>query len=501
MNDFIPLICILIFFASLILINRKNLGVKDFNEYATSNGAFGFISITFAVLATWYVGSSFTAFATTGVLSGVTMIYVLPYATFSIVVMMLFSERTWVWGKLHGLVTQADLIGYRYKSKTLQLFTGLSGSIFVAPWLMLEWVVQGYIFHYATGGRVSTTVGMIIGMVVVLVYVSLGGMKSVITANLLQGILMIFGGTVLMGWIINLYWGGVGEGYQMLYSQCKEFLSYPGPGSTTPIPGWTSMVFASALGAWTWPWAFNKTYTASSVRELKKTGLLAPILGATFWLFLTILGNMCFTDTYIYAHPNEVYVYIAQKAGVWPLAFMSVVIMAVSVGTVSGMIQGMSASFAKDVAPVFKKNLNDAQSIMIARISVLAISLICIVWAIVAGEANSTIKLVLLTYQGIIQLFPPIILGLFWRKADKRGAAIGFSVGTILAMYWNLNTPALLATSGWSGGMVACGINFAIMIVFGLMNKDTKHADEMFAEFAIVKAKSKRKKLASAAGK
>lgn len=498
MVDFIPLICILLFFALLLIINRKNMGVQDFEEFSTSGGAFGFISITFAVLATWYVGSSFTAFATSGVLNGVQMIYVVPYAAFSIVVMMFWGERTWVFGKKYGLVTQSNLIGYRYQSRTLQMLTGIAGIAFVAPWLMLEWVVQGYIFHYATGGRVPTQVGIIIGALVVLIYVSLGGMKSVITANLLQGTLMIFGGTILFVWLINHFWGGVGNGYQMLFEDCAEFLSYPGPGSSTPVAGWTSMVFASAIGAWTWPWAHNKTFASESIRELKKTALLAPILGAIFWMALTMLGNMCHMVPYIVEHPNEVYVYIAKEAGVWPLAFMSIVIMACSVGTVAGMVQCMSATVGRDVAPFFKKEMDGAQSMKVAKLSCVLICVVCGIWAIAAGEGTSSLGIVLLTYQGIIQLFPCITLGLFWRKAEAKGATLGFLVGTVLAMYWNINPTAWMVSSGWSGGMIALPINFAIIILFGLLNKDTAHADRMFAEFAVIKALSEKKSKAAA---
>jgi Na+/proline symporter len=498
MNVFIPLIGMLLFLGTLILINRKNLGVKDFSDYASSHGAFNFIFITLAVLATWFVGSSFTAFAQPGVRSGVTMDYVTPYATFCIVTMLVFSERTWVWGKRYGLVTQADLIGYRYQSKWLQLFTGLSGIAFVAPWLMLEWVVQGYIFHYATGGLIPTSVGMIVGAAVVLIYVSLGGMRSVITANFLQGIIGIFGGTVLFIWIVYRFYGGIGELYQAINNVSPEFLTYPGPGSSTPIAGWTSMVMASALGAWTWPWAFNKTYAASGVRELKKTALAAPICGGIFWTALTIMGNMGFLDKYVYDNPNEIYVYFAREAGIIPLTLMSIIIMAISVGTVSGMVHGMSASVARDVAPIFKKQISNETSIKIARLSVAIIAIICILWGIFTGDDPTTLNIVLITYQGIIQLFPPILFGLFWRRASKQAATLGFAIGTILAMYWNIKPTDWMISSGWSGGMIAVGINFVIMIVVSLFNRDTTHADKMFTEFAIIKAiaRSKRPQVA-----
>jgi SSS family solute:Na+ symporter len=208
------------------------------------------------------------------------------------------------------------------------------------------------------------------------------------------------------------------------------------------------------------------------------------------------MGNMGFLDSYVFEHPNEIYVYFAQKAGVFPLTLMSIVIMAISIGTVSGMVQAMSASFARDVAPLFNRKISNDTSIKLARISVMVIAVLCIGWGLITGDDPTTLNIVLITYQGIIQLFPPIFFGLFWRRASKQGATVGFAVGTILAMYWNVKPMAWMISTGWSGGMVAVALNFIIMIVFGFLNRDTAHADRMFTEFAVIKAMARRRNAA-----
>ena len=500
MEAVIAIGAIIIFFAVLLLINRKNLGVSSFNEYATANSAFGFIAITFSVLATWYVGATFTAWAASAIGQGFTALYVTPYATFTTVVMMLIGERTFVWAKRYKLQTQSDLIGYRYDSKTLQLLTGLCGVIFSAPWLLLEWVTQGYIFQYASGGRLSPAIGMLVGIIVVVLYVSLGGMKSVITANVLQGALMIFGGTALFIYLTCTQFQtfgvtGVGSGFQMLLRDFPEILTYPGPAGieASPYPVWASMVIASAFGGFLWPWAYNKLFASSSAADIKKSALLAPALGTVFYLFFVILGNMMHFRADIVGYPDSGFMLVAAEAGPIPLALMSVLIMAVSVGTVSGIMQAMSTGISRDIAPFIKKDITDDQAIKIARIAVIVMCALAYIIAVIAKPAGQLLTIVLFTYQGIVQLFPIIILGLWWKRANAKAAIASYLCGTAVAMILYFFMPAPMAALGWSGGMYGLVVNFAILIIGSAMSKPSERAETMFKEYLIIKALTRQK--------
>jgi SSS family solute:Na+ symporter len=59
------------------------------------------------------------------------------------------------------------------------------------------------------------------------------------------------------------------------------------------------------------------------------------------------------------------------------------------------------------------------------------------------------IFLALLTYQGMIMLFPVVMLGLYWRRANKEGALAGFLGGTTLSFVLTIVNPRFSrATSG-----------------------------------------------------
>lgn len=492
----IPIGAIIVFFAMILLINRKNLGVESFNEYATASRSFGFLAITFAVLATWYVGASFTAWAGFTVGFGNIGWYVTPYATFTIVVMMLVGERTWIWGKRYNLETQSELLGYRYQSNSVQVLTGLAGVIWSAPWLLMEWVTQGFIFSYASGGRISPLFGMVLGIIVVLVYVALGGMKSVIVANFLQGCIMIIGFCGLAWYIINTQFGGFSAGFALLLDQFPETLTYPGPGWNPPTPYWTSIIVASGFGGFMWPWCYNKLFAASSVREIKKSALLAPILGAIFWMFFMALGSFMHTIEFTRLNPQEAFFWIASEAGIWPLALLSVIVMALSIGTVSGIIQAMSATISNDVAKVMKRDITDRQAVSIARWAVVVICGLSLFAA--TFDMGLLIFVALLTYQGIIMLFPLVMLGLYWKRANKEGALIGLIVGTAVSMYLEITAPAFIWELGWSPGIYGLIVTTAIMLIAGFAKKPPEHTEHLYRELAAIQKAARRRKEASA---
>lgn len=95
----LSIIFIVVFFVIVFAINAKNFGVKSFEEYATARGAFGVLAISLAVFSTWYVGATFTAFAGYSVGYGFIGLYVLTYATLTMLSMYLVAEKTYIWGK------------------------------------------------------------------------------------------------------------------------------------------------------------------------------------------------------------------------------------------------------------------------------------------------------------------------------------------------------------------------------------------------------------------
>ncbi|WKA60258.1 sodium:solute symporter family protein [Planococcus shenhongbingii] len=484
----IPLIMIVLFFAMMLFIIRKQLGVSSFEDYATANRSFGFFALTFSVLATWVVGAMYTAWAGMAVTYGFTALYCIAYATITMIVMYYVAPKTYIWGVKYGIKTQSELLGFRYQSKSLRMLTGVWGIVFTIPWLIVEIVTQGYVFEYATGGLISQFWGMVLGIIAVAVFVSLGGMRSVITANVFQGLILIFGGTALMIYFVYKYFGGFASGFEMVVNDYPGMLTYPGPGWEPPTPYWTSIVILSGLGGFLWPWAYNKLFASDSIRTIKVSALLAPIIYAIFFSVFVVTAIFIHSYNQALSDVQGAFLWIASESGPIVLGLLGVIIMASSVGTVSGIMQAISTTVSRDLAQVIDKNISDKKAVNIARISVIVISLVSLFFG--TADLGLMVFLALFTYDGIILLFPIVILGLYWKRANKEGAIIGLIAGTALSMFLRFFNPSFIEGWGWQPGVYGLILSFAVMITAGYMKKPSAFVEKLWVDTEAAYTKS-----------
>lgn len=478
----------LLFLGLMLLISYKQFGVKTFDDYATASRSIGTLGITFGVLATWYVGATFTAWAGFAVGSGFVALYVTPYALITLVVMYLVCERTFVWGKLHNIETQAELLGYRYQSDWVRVLTAFAGVAWSVPWLLMEWVTLGFVANYASGGVVSPFWGMALGVLIVAAYVGMGGMRSVITANIVQGLYMFVVGTGLMVWLIYRNFGSIGQLLDTVTNEHPEVVTFPGHGLDLPPAYWVSIVITSGLGGFMWPWVYNKIFAADSVRTLKRTVLLTPALGTVFYLVFVLLGMGIFLSPALRANPQEAFMAFASDNGQLVLGLIAVLVTAASISTVSGIMNAMSTAISNDVTRVVKRDISSATALRVARWSIVIIGAVALAGATV--REGLLIELALLTYQGIMVLFPVVILGLYWRRANKQGALTALVSGTAVSfglMQWQ---PEWLLQSGWSSGIFGIIVAFGCMIVCGFAFKPTPHVQSLWDEIGTARARA-----------
>lgn len=486
------IIFLVVFFALIIFINVKNIGVENFNQYASARGSFGVLGVSMGLFAAWFTGATFVVFSDFTIGYGFIGMYTIPYALLMLITMYLISEKVFLWGKKYNIQTQAEFIGLRYQSSFLRVIIGVSSVLLAVPWLLMEWIAQGYVVSYATDGAISPVWGMVMGAGVVILYVTTGGMRSVITASIFQGGLMLFLGIGVSFYIIFHFYGSFGDAMNVVKDSYPEALTFPGPGWNPPNAYWTSAILTSGLGGFMWPWAFNRIFISGSLRSVKQAILLVPAMAIVFWLSIALLGIVLHSIDFARLNTTEAYLWAANEAGPLPLALLSTLIMATSVATAAGMIQTASTIVSNDIAKAINRKISDRLSIIIARIVVIAMGVLAFYGATV--DIGRLVFVALTIYQGIIILFPIIFLGVFWKRANKEGAIIAFIVGTTIAMYCEIAQPWFIVEYGWQGGIYGLIVSFTIMIIAGYLKPVNNHVNILWND--IKKAKSETKKSA-----
>lgn len=156
--------------------------------------------------------------------------------------------------------------------------------------------------------------------------------------------------------------------------------------------------------------------------------------------------------------------------------------MAASLGTVSGILNAMSTAISGDIAQVINRKISEKTALLIARWTVVVMSIGALVGAYL--KEGQLVFLALMTYQGMIVLAPVVLLGLYWQRANKFGAVIGFLSGMVVSFGLTLTEPAFIQTYGWTPGVYGFMTTLLIMIVAGYLRPVESHVPQLWGDIA-----------------
>ncbi len=140
----------------------------------------------------------------------------LPYGYASFYVLTIpitgvfFLKRQWLMGKRYGFVTPGEMYHQYFNSEAMRILTVIVALFFSIPYLGIQLRASGVLFNVLTDGMFSVNVGMWLLAIVVLLYVALGGLRSVAYVDTAQCILL-WGGIIGVGIIAANFAGGFGE--------------------------------------------------------------------------------------------------------------------------------------------------------------------------------------------------------------------------------------------------------------------------------------------------
>ena len=125
-----------------------------------------------------------------------------------------------------------------------------------------------------------------------------------------------------------------------------------------------------------------------------------------------------------------------------------------------------STLFAKNLyRPLIAPAMTDDQVARLARGSAVVLGSISLALAIFTS--TTLVSLLLISYAGVAQFFPGVVLGLFWPRATTTAVFTGVVAGVATALILMLthHDPWF----GVSAGFVALCLNFALVVLVSLL--------------------------------
>ena len=452
----------------IVGIRAKGASSSSLEGYVAGGRHMGVIVLFFILGAEIFSAFAFLGTPGWAYQNGAPALYILAYLALVPIVIWTMGPRVSELGRQHGYLTQGDMIADHFDSKTLGMLAGIIGIIALVPYLTIQIAGAGLLFEAATDGLIPFWLGGLLAFLVVTVYVFTSGLSGIGWTNLVQGVMMI-----VIAWFLGLaipkiLYGGVGEMFLRLQEQAPEYLTMPGANGMN----WgyfSTAILISAFGSAMWPHLFMKFYATDSGKSLRKVSVFYPLYAYLLvpLLFIGFAGILAFEGNPL-DRPDKILLEMVINVvnfSPWIVGLMLSGALAAAMSTGANLAHTAAVIFVQDILkPTVMKNASEKTSVNAIRLSVVGLSAISYILALV--NPSSLVTILLTAYGIIIQMFPMVMGALFMPKLRRQSVMMGAIFGTILFMLMDFGVAGLSSPFGWHAGVWGLLLNVIIVIIW-----------------------------------
>ena len=326
---------------------------------------------------------------------------------------------------------------------------------------------------------------LLIAAIIVLSYITLGGLSAAIYNEVLQFFVIVAG--LLPLTIIGLNRVGGWSGLKERVATESHFHTWPGTDiSGFANPAWSvigivfGLGFVLSFGYWTTNFVeVQRSMAAESMSAARRT----PIIGAfpkMFIPFIVVIPGMV-AGTLVTpimdgsAQPNDAVLYLMRD--LLPNGLLGIAIAGLLAAFMAGMaanISSFNTVMSYDIWQTYiVKDRDDDYYLKFGRIATVIATFIAVFTAIIAANVGNEMDY-LQTRFGFFHapLFATFILGMFWKRMTPTAGWVGLVSGTAAAIvFWALSLGAdpVVSLPGQGVAFLAASIAFVTDIVVSLV--------------------------------
>jgi len=465
--------------------------VKTTKEFYVAGAGVSPLANGMATAADWMSAASFISMA--GIISFAGYdgaVYLMGWTGGYVLLALLLAPYLRKFGKF----TVPDFIGDRYYSNAARIVAVICALLVSFTYVAGQMRGVGIVFSRFLEVEINT--GVIIGMIIVLFYAVLGGMKGITYTQVAQYCVLIFAFMVPAIFISiqmtgnpipQLGFGGEAvEGGYLLdkldgLNEQLGFNQYTD--NTKPLIDIFAITFALMVGTAGLPHVIIRFFTVKKVSDARKSAGIALLLIAVLYTtapavavfartnMIETLSNVeyskvpswfknwettgliSFDDKNLDGKiqyladqsTNELIVdrdimVLANpeiaKLPNWVIALVAAGGLAAALSTAAGLLLVISSSISHDLLKrVIMPSISEKQELIAARLS--AFAAVCVAGYFGINPPGFVAATVALAFGlAAASFFPAIILGIFYKKMNKEGAVSGMIAGTLLMLYY-----------------------------------------------------------------
>ncbi|MBU1099483.1 MAG: sodium:solute symporter family protein [Bacteroidetes bacterium] len=414
-------------------IAQKENTLSDF--YLSGRGL-GLFVLFLTLYATQYSGHTLIGFPGKAYRQGYMFLMSVTIMMSVIGAYLFYAPKLQRLAKKYNFITVGDYIQHRFKSDSFTILITISCIVALANFILTNLKAIGYIVEAATGGLITFEMGIILLSVIIIIYETLGGMRSVAWTDAIQGVLLLIGVTAIFV-VVQVHYGGLSSVAETLKEARPEFWAPP---TFEDKNLWLSTILIFMFGVSVYPHAIQRIYSAKNSKTLKRSFqimIFMPLVTTFFMFVVGLVGAARLPGVTRQGSDEVALLLLKDMANSIPGMAILVTLFitaatAAIMSTVDSALLAISSLFTQDIYRRLKPDSNQSKLtgvgkifswIVIAVMSFLAIKLPETIWRI------TEIKLELLC-----QVAPAIFLGINIKNLKTKPVLFGFLVGTVIAV-------------------------------------------------------------------
>jgi len=425
---------------------KRTKSAKDF--YTAGGGITGFQN-GMAIAGDYMSAASFLGISGLVYLKGYDgLIYSIGFLVGWPIILFMIAEPLRNLGKY----TFADVAAYRLRQGPIRTLAASGSIATVVLYLIAQMVGSGKLIQLLFGLQYEVAV-ILVGVLMVL-YVTFGGMLATTCVQIVKAFLLLSGATFMAVAVMAHYNFSFGSLFAAAVDVKGIEVMSPGGLVSDPISA-ISLAIALMFGTAGLPHILMRFFTVGDAKEARKSVFYATGFIGYFYILTFIIGF----GAIVMVFQNPQYLDLAKQAvsggspilgghnmaaihlshavgGDFFLGFISAVAFATILAVVSGLTLAGASAISHDLyASVIKRgNVDGVKEMQVSKIATVALGVVAIIMGIMFEKQNIAFVVGLAFAIAASANFPILFLSMYWKKLTTRGAVIGGSIGLATAV-------------------------------------------------------------------
>jgi cation/acetate symporter len=427
---------------------------KSASDFYTAGGGISGFQNGMAIAGDYMSAASFLGISGMIYLSGFDgLVYAVGFLVGWPVILFLMAEKLRNLGKF----TFTDIAAYRLSQKEIRILAAFGSLSVVTLYLIAQMVGAGKLIQILFGMDYEYAV-ILVG-VMMIVYVTFGGMLATTWVQIIKAVLLLSGVTFMGVMVLAAYNFSFGELATQAVAMHEKGQAIMAPGGfiSDPISA-ISLGMALMLGTAGLPHILMRFFTVGNAKEARKSVVYATGFIGYFYLIIAVIGlgaivflnspegAAYFENGKLVGGGNMAAIHLSHIVGgdIF-LGFISAVAFATILAVVSGLTLAGASSISHDIyAIVIKKGLaTETDEIKVSKRSVVIIGIVGVILGIAFENQNIAFMVGLAFAIAASANFPILFLSIYWSKLTTRGTFIGGFIGLITAVILVVLSPTV----------------------------------------------------------